>query len=83
MGSTARVAPSARATGAAAPDLLQAALMCAHDECPPETAMQLCGMSEDYWDGCCIECWVQYLYWVYNGRLRDPYLRDRGMGLIG
>lgn len=70
--------PSARAAGEAAPDLLRAALMCARDECPPETAMQLCGMAEDYWDGCCLECWTNYLYWVRNDRRGDPYRSERG-----
>lgn len=52
--------------------------MCARDECPPETAMQLCSMAEDYWDGCCLECWTNYLYWVRNDRRGDPYRSERG-----
>lgn len=59
------------------PDLLRAALMCARDECPPETAMQLCGLNEDYWEGCCLECWTNYLYWVRNDRSGDPYHSER------
>lgn len=67
-----RIAPEAKP-----PSLLGAALMCARDECPPEADMQLCGMCEDYMDGCCLQCWEAYLYWVANGRRGDPYRSDR------
>lgn len=78
-GAGAPVKPLARAGEAARPpDLLRAALMCARDECPPETAMQLCGLNEDYWEGCCLECWTNYLYWVRNDRSGDPYRTERG-----
>lgn len=75
--------PLARAAGEAAPDLLRAALICNADGCPPEEQMQLCRLAEDYIDGCCSVCWQMYLIWVHNGRPRDPYLLDRGGGLIG
>lgn len=51
--------------------------MCARDECPPESEMQLCGLNEDYWEGCCLECWTNYLYWVRNDRSGDPYRTER------
>lgn len=63
--------------GEAAPDLLKAALMCNADQCPPEAAMQLCRMQETYWEGCCRECWENYLYWVKNDRQGDPYRVER------
>lgn len=75
--------PLARAAGEAGPDLLTAALICNADGCPPESAMQACRLAEEYLDGCCDACWRTYLVWVHNGRTRDPYLLDRGMGLIG
>lgn len=75
--------PLVRATGAAVPDLLTAALICNADGCPPEAAMQACRLAEDYVDGCCAACWQCYLIWVHNGRPRDPYLLDRGGGMIG
>lgn len=67
------------------PDLLRAAMMCARDECPPERRMQRCSMQEDYVDGCCLDCWETYLYWVANGRAGDPYHCDRlhEGGMIG
>lgn len=90
MESAARVAARAKpgtprtpSAGEAAPDLLTAALICNADGCPPEEQMQVCRLAEDYTDGCCAACWQQYLIWVHNGRLRDPYLHDRGGGMIG
>lgn len=67
------------------PSLLRAAMMCARDECPPERRMQLCSMQEDYVDGCCLNCWDNYLLWVANGRRGDPYRAERVHpgGMIG
>lgn len=48
--------------------------------------MQLCGMMEDDDGGeSCRRCWENYLYWVKNGRDRDPYFTQRlhEGGLIG
>lgn len=77
--------PLSRATGVAAPDLFCAAMMGLRDECPPECEMQLCGMQEDYTDGCCLACWENYLRWVANGRRFDPYRYERihDGGLLG
>lgn len=65
--------PRARAPGAAAPDLLRAALICAEDGCPPETAMQACQRAEDYTDGICADCWRMYFYWLDGHCRRNPY----------
>lgn len=59
------------------PDLLTAAVICLDDGCPPEEAMQMCRMCEDYGGESCRECWYTYLLWVANGRRNDPYARDR------
>lgn len=58
-------------------DLLGAALVCLHDGCPSEPEMQLCRMQEDCDGQECERCWERYLYWVYNGRVVDPYRQDK------
>lgn len=47
--------------------------------------MQLCGMMEDDDGESCRRCWENYLYWVSNDRVRDPYSFDRlhEGGMIG
>lgn len=59
-------------------DLLRAAMICIEDGCPPDAGMQLCAMQEDDDDGtACGRCWQQYLVWLANGRVRDPYTREK------
>lgn len=65
--------------------LLDVALVCLADGCPPEREMQLC-MMQDADDGdACFRCWSAYLHWVADGRRFDPYRPERihEGGLVG
>lgn len=59
------------------PNLLQCALILLDDGCPPERCMMLCRMQEDDDGETCRRCWSNYLYYVVNGRVLDPYRYDR------
>lgn len=59
--------------------LLGVALDLLNDGCPDETRMQLCGMEnmDEAGEDPCYTCWVNFLFYVANGREKDHYRSDR------
>lgn len=58
------------------PDLLACALLILEDACPPEKRMNLCRHEDGELYGTesvCARCWRHYLFYVANGRRRNPY----------
>lgn len=61
----------------AVPSLLTVAIDLLHDRCPRDPAMYLCKLQEDDDGSSCTLCWENYLFYVANGCMRDPYESER------
>lgn len=58
------------------PTIFDCALLILEDACPPEKGMNLCRHEDGELVGdesTCARCWRHYLFYVANGRQRNPY----------
>ena len=46
--------------------LFRAALLCLHDNCPPDGECHMCKKAEDYDETICNRCWDDYLFMIVN-----------------